>query len=64
MDTLYELSINCNAIVSTYDICEYLIARKSALMALTIAGIDYDITSNKHELNERGYFFERVNTKA
>lgn len=64
METLYELTINHNAVVTTYDICEFLIARKSALMALTIAGIDYDISSNRHELNGRGYFLERVNTKA
>lgn len=64
METLYELHINGHTIVSTYNIHEYLTARKSALMALTIAGINYDSCTIKGEISASCYFLERVHTKA
>ena len=64
MDTLYELEINYHTIVSTYNIHEYLTARKSALMALTIVGINYDSYTLKGEMSASYYFLERVHTKA
>ena len=64
METLYELEINGHTIVSTYNIHEFLTARKSALMALTIVGINYDSYTIKGELSASCYFLERVHTKA
>lgn len=63
METLYEIQIDGISIINTYYIDQYLTARKSALMALTIANIEYVIATNKHELNGRGYFVEKVYTK-
>lgn len=64
METLYELEINHHTIVSTFNVHEYLTARKSALMALTIAGIDYDTYTLKGETSASCYFLERVYTKV
>ena len=64
METLYELEINHHTIVSTCNIHEYLTARKSALMALTIAGINYDSYTIKGETSASCYFLERVHTKV
>lgn len=64
MDTQYELTIDGHTIVSTFNVHEFLIARKSALMALHIAGITWDNETFAHDTNVCYYYIERVHTKA